>query len=64
MADLNEILLAIARKHHLREAWQILVDGGFSDAEADRLIAKADRQINDYILNWASAVRSASMKGV
>ena len=57
MTDLNEILLAIARKHHLREAWQILVDGGFSDAEADRLIAKADRQINDYIKHWAESIR-------
>ena len=57
MTDLNEILLAIARKHHLREAWQILVDCGFSDAEADRLIAKADRQINDYIRHWAGRIR-------
>jgi hypothetical protein len=62
MTDLTKVMRAIARKHPLRDAWQILIDGGVSKAKADRLIAEADRQINDYILNWASAVRSASKK--
>ena len=57
MSDLTAILLALARKHHLRDAWRILVEHGFTDDEANELIAEADREITNYIKSWAQRIR-------
>ena len=51
-------------KDHLRDARRILVENGFTEAEADQLIADADRQIETYVQNWAEAIRGATKKGV
>ena len=51
-------------KDHLRDARRILVENGFTEAEADQLIAGADRQIETYVQNWAEAIRGATKKGV
>jgi len=60
---MNTNLLGLAQKDHLDEARRILVENGFTDAEADQLIADADRQIETYIQSWAAAIRRATKKG-
>jgi hypothetical protein len=61
--NLYALLLGLAQKDHLRDAWRVLVDNGFSVAEANELVAEVDREIDTYVQNWAAAVRSATKKG-
>jgi hypothetical protein len=42
----------------LVDAWLILVLNGFSFAEADALIAKADAEINDYLATYRSLLEA------
>lgn len=61
--NLYALLLGLAQKDHLRDAWSVLIANGFTVAEANELIAAADREIETYVKNWAAAVRSATQRG-
>ena len=47
---LYALVLGLAQKNDLRDATRILIDRGFSVAEANELVAEADRQIETSLM--------------